>query len=189
MRARDVREAAVGDVLQAARDAGGAVILHVRDVDDLGQALRHQAHHVRARVLFAEEIRLQVGGRIVAAVVDVTIGALGGDDLQALGKMRRVVALVELILETLVEVDLRYRHADTGELADGLGDDLVRGYAVRIAAAIDLDADDVGRHEEPPPGVRRRARAGQRAHAARHHLAHDGVVRLPGRRCRRSCRT
>ena len=50
-----------------------------------------------------------------------------------------------------------------------------------IAAAVDLDADDVCRLEEPAPGIRRRARAGQRAHAARHHLAYDGVVRLAGR--------
>ena len=39
------------------------------------------------------------------------------------------------------------------QLPDGLGDDLVRRDAVRIAAAVDFDADDVGRLEEAPPGV------------------------------------
>ncbi len=82
VRARDVREAAVGDVLQAAGDAGRAVVLHVRDVDDLREPLRHEPHHVRPRVLFAEEIGLEVRGGIVAAVVGVAVGALGGDDLQ-----------------------------------------------------------------------------------------------------------
>ena len=73
---------------------------------------RHEPHHVRARVLFAEEIGLEIGGRIVAAVVGVAVRALGGDDLHALGQVRRVVALVELILEPLVDVDLRQRDAD-----------------------------------------------------------------------------
>ena len=43
MRARDVREAAVGDVLQAAGGPGGAVVLHVRDVDDLRQRAARRA--------------------------------------------------------------------------------------------------------------------------------------------------
>ena len=46
--------------------------------------LRHEPHHVRPRVLFAEESRLEVGLRIVAAVVGVAVGALGRDDLHAL---------------------------------------------------------------------------------------------------------
>ena len=62
------------------------------------------------------------------------------------------------------------------ELTDGLRHDLVRGHAVGIPAAVDLDADDVGRREEPPPGVGGRCRAGQFSHASRHHLADDVVV-------------
>ena len=181
MRARHVGEAAVGDVLQAAGHAGRPVILHVGDVDDLRQPARHQPHDVRPRVLFAEEIRLEVGGRIVAAVVDVPVGALGRDDLDALWQVRRVVALVHLVLKPLVHVDLRHRDADARQLAHDFGHDLVRGDAVRIAAAVDLDADDVRRFEEAPPGVSRRAGARQRAHALRHHLAHDRVVCLAGR--------
>ena len=157
------------------------MILHVRDVDDLRQARGHEPHHVGARVLFAEERRLEVGRGIVAAVVDVPVGAFGRDDLQAGRQVRRVVHLVELILKPLVHVDLRQRHADRHELADGLGHDLVRGHAERIAAAVDLDADDVRRLEETPPRVRRRAGARQRAHPPRHHLAHDLVVGLVGR--------
>jgi hypothetical protein len=61
--------------------------------------LRHEPHHVGPRVVLAEEVRLEVGGRIVAAVVDVPVGALGRHDLHAVGQMRRVVHLVELILK------------------------------------------------------------------------------------------
>src|SRR5436190_1553144 len=78
------------------------------------------------------------------------------------------------------------RHADRVQLADGLGDDLVGGDAVGIPPAVHLDADDVFRHEEAPPGVGRRAGAGQGAHALRHHLAHHIVVRLAGGHVNRS---
>ncbi len=85
VRARDVREAAVGDVLEAAGNAGGAVILHVGDVDDLRQLARDEPHEVRSRVFLAEEIRLDIGRRVVAGVVGVAIGVLCRGDLQAFG--------------------------------------------------------------------------------------------------------
>jgi len=143
VRARDVGEAAVRDVLQAPRDAGRAMILHVRDVDDLCEPLRHEPHHVRARVFFAEKIGFEVRLGIVAAVVGVPVGAFSRDDFKSLGQTRRVIHLGELILKALVQIDLRHRHPDSHELPDCLGDDLVSGHAVRIPPTVDFDADDV----------------------------------------------
>ena len=117
--------------------------------------LRHEPHEVRARVFLAKEIGLDIGRRVVAGVVGVAIGVLCRGDLDALGEARRVVHLVELTLKTLVDEDLRQRHADARQLANSLGDNLVRGDAVRIAAAVHFDADDVGWVEEPAPRVRR----------------------------------
>jgi hypothetical protein len=158
------------------------VILHVGDVDDLRQSARHQPHDVRPCVFFPEEIGFEVGGRIVPAVVDVPVGALGRHTLDALWQMRRVVALVHLVLKPLVHVDLRDRDTDARQLAHDFAHDLVRGDAVRIPAAVDLDPHDVGRFEEPAPRICRRASARQCAHALGHHLAHDCVVCLAGRR-------
>ena len=141
---------------------------------------RHEPHQVRTRVLFPEEVRLQVGRGIVAAVVDVPVGAFGGDDLHALRQVRSVVHLVELILKPLVDEDLRHRHANPRELADGFRHDLVRRDAERMAATVHLDADDVRGLEETAPCVGRHAGAGQGAHAPRHHLAH-GLVAGPAR--------
>ena len=68
-------------------------------------------------------------------------------------QVRRVVALVHLVLKPLVHVDLRHRDADARQLAHDFGDDLVRGDAVRVAAAVDLDPDDVRWFEEAAPRV------------------------------------
>src|SRR5262249_8818781 len=125
----------------------------------------------------------------VAAVVGVLVGVLGRDDLHAGRQMRRVVDLVHLTLKALVDVDVRQRHADANQLPDDVGDDLVGGDAVRIAAAVDLDADHVRWLEEAPPGLCGRARAGQRAHATRHHVAHHLVVGGAGRRVDASVRS
>ncbi len=157
------------------------MILHVGDVDDLRQLARDEPHEVRARVFLAKEIRLDVGRRVVAGVVGVAIGVLCRGDLQAFGEARRVVHFVELTLKTFVDEDLRQRYADARQLPNGLADNLVRGDAVGIPAAVHFDADDVGWVEEPAPRVRRALRAGQRLHARRHHLAHDRVVGGAGR--------
>ena len=66
MGAVHVGEVAVSDVLQAAGDAGGAVLLHVGDVDDLGQLVRDQAYEVGAGIFFAEEVYLNIGPGVIA---------------------------------------------------------------------------------------------------------------------------
>ena len=66
VRARDVVELAVGDVLQAAGHAGRAVVLHVRHVDDLRELLGDHPDQVRARVVLAEEVGLDVDVRVEA---------------------------------------------------------------------------------------------------------------------------
>ena len=158
------------------------MILHVRDVDDLGEPLADQAHHVRPRVVLAEEIGLDEGKRIVAAVVGVAIGAFGGDGVHSLRQVRRVVAFVHLVLKALVDVDVRRRDAQRRELPDDFRHDLVVRDAVGVTAAVHLQADDVGGREEPPPRLVWRRIAGQRAHPARQHLAHDLGVRRARRR-------
>ena len=61
-----VGETAVGDVLEAARDPGRPVVLHVGDVDDLGEAPGDEAHQVGARILLTEEVGLHVGVGVVS---------------------------------------------------------------------------------------------------------------------------
>ena len=56
VRAVHVREMAVGDILQEARDTRGAVLLHVGYVDNLRQRLGDQAHQKRTRVFLAEKL-------------------------------------------------------------------------------------------------------------------------------------
>ena len=71
-----------------------------RDVDDFREPARDQPHHVRPGVLLAEQIGLDVGGRIVAAVVRVRVLPLGGDRLDVGRKVGRVVHVVELLFDT-----------------------------------------------------------------------------------------
>ncbi len=46
VRARDVAEVSVGDVFEAPGDTGGAVVLHIRNVEDHGKSLGDEAHQV-----------------------------------------------------------------------------------------------------------------------------------------------
>ena len=60
MRAIDVVESAVGDVLQTPGHARRAVILHVRHVDNLRELLRDHPQEKRPRVFFPLECSLHV---------------------------------------------------------------------------------------------------------------------------------
>src|SRR5215472_2250680 len=81
MRAGHVAEVSVGNVLEAPGDAGCAVILHIRNVDDLGKAFGDEANQVRARILFAEEIDLDVSARIIVGHLAARV--FGGDNIHA----------------------------------------------------------------------------------------------------------
>jgi hypothetical protein len=61
------------------------MVLHVRDVDDLGQPLRDESHHVGAGVFFAKEIGFEIGFRIVASVISVSVCAFRSNGLHTLG--------------------------------------------------------------------------------------------------------
>src|SRR5262245_780419 len=178
MRARHVREAAVGDVLQTSGDASRAVIFNVRYVDDLGQLLRDQPDHIRPRVVLAEEVRLDVDARVVALIVVPDVRAFGREDVYAFGDARRVINLIELILEPLVDVNLLRLDADLHQVTNGLRDYLARRDDPRAAAGVDLEADHVVRPEKAPPRINRLRFACQRAHPALHHFAHDFAVDL-----------
>ena len=190
MRARHVGEIAVGDILQAAGDARRAVVLHVGHVDDLGEALRDQAHQVGAGVLFAEEVDLHVGGGIVAG--DPAAQRFGGLDVHPGGDVAVVVDRIHLVLEALVDPHLRGLHAHHAEIAHDFRHDFRRGHDARRARAVDLDADHVLRADEARPSVARVAVAGEGAHAARHHFAHrrrDPPFRIPRRSTFPPCTT
>src|SRR5262249_61932530 len=171
MRGRHVRKAAVGDVIQTSGDASRAVIFHVRNVDDLGQLLRDQPDHIRPRVVLAEEVRLDVDARVVALIVIPHVRAFSREDVYAFGDARRVIDLIELILEPLVDVNLLRLDADRRQVANGLSDDLVRRDDPRAAAGVDLDGDRVFWSEKSPPRINRLRVAGHRARPALHHFA------------------
>src|SRR5437899_3729942 len=102
MRARDIREVAVGHVLEAARNPRRGVILHVGDIDDFCKTLAYEPYEIRAGVVLAEEVDLNVGVRIVAE--NRTAWSFDGDDMDAARNLTVIVDALELIQEPLVDV-------------------------------------------------------------------------------------
>src|SRR5690606_34615524 len=79
--ASDIGKRSVGDVLEAARDAGGAVILHVRDVDDLRDVARDRTNDIRSGIFLAKEVDFDIHGGIVGQIR--AAGALGSEVVHA----------------------------------------------------------------------------------------------------------
>ena len=174
VRARDVVERAVGEVLQAAGHARRVVLFHHRQVDDLGHFRRDDLAEIRTRLAFAEAIHLAEDLAIVAAV-RLAVGGpflIEADHAHA-GRHQRVIPVhFQLIRVAVVDDDPRVRHADRVQRADHFAQQRDLRGGLRRARRIDLDADDVGLVEEAGPGVLRARVAGEGEHAARDHLAH-----------------
>ena len=156
---RDVVERAVGQVLQAAGHARRVVLFQAGQVDDLGGFARHDAGQVGPGLALAETIHLAIDLGVVAAAVDVARSLhrpalIEPDDTDACRHLRVIAVDLELIRVPVVDDDVAVRHTGAIQRGDHLAQQGDRGHRGRGARGIDLDRDDVGRHDEARPGVR-----------------------------------
>src|SRR5579872_1492362 len=174
MRAADVGEIPVGDILEAARDTRRLVILDVRHVDDFREAIGYHTDHVRACVFLAEEIDFNIGSWIVAG--DGAARVFDGVDVRAGWNEALIVQLHDLIGKTFVYENVPGRDAGGNQVFSNGSDYFGRRTDARSARAVELDSYDIAGVEEAAPGIAFGFRAGQHPHSARHHLANGGDV-------------
>ena len=88
MRAGHIIKGAIAQVLQAAGDSGCGMILHGRNVDDFGEAVGHDARHIRTVLPLSEERSLAIDVRIVAGIDQSILDTHHADT----GRQQRLIA-------------------------------------------------------------------------------------------------
>ena len=130
----------------------------------LVKRLGHHAEQVRAGIVLAEEVGLDVNIRIEAQP------RVGRFDANPLGDEAFVVRQQDLAAAAFVNDDVGGLHADRNQVVRDLRHHLRHRHRAGRAGAVDLDADEILRVEESRPAVARIFVAGQRGHAAGDHF-------------------
>src|SRR6266516_3372325 len=100
----NIREVPVGDVFQATGYAGRAMLLHRRDIDDLGKFIRNQTDQVGSRIFFTKEIDFDGSEWVITK--DGAARRFRSGDVDALRYVRFKVHDSQLIPEPIVDVDV-----------------------------------------------------------------------------------
>src|ERR1700722_1278319 len=102
MRARHIIEGAVAQILQAAGDSGGRMVLHGGDIDDLGESVSHYPRHIRTILPLAEKSSLAINVRIVAGVGQSVFDAHHADSAR---EQNLVASDIDLVFVAVVHDD------------------------------------------------------------------------------------
>ena len=135
MRARHIVELTVCCVLQAAGDTASAVVLHVRNVDNLCEMLRYHAHQVGSCVVFAKEVGFHKHVRIEAHV------GIRAFDAHAWRQEVGIVDRVHLAGSTFVDHNIRWLHPHSNQVLHDVRHESVMSFGAIVGAQMDVDPE------------------------------------------------
>src|SRR5215469_7259827 len=174
VRACNVVEGAVSQVLERSGDARRRMILHRGHIDDLRDFVRDNTGHVGTGFPLTEEIRITINIRLIANHTACE-PVLDSYDSHFGRQQRLIAANIDLVRVSVIHHDMARGYSNRSDCRDNLPYDLGGRTTSWRTRWIDLDANNVLGFDKFCPGVARGTLSRQFLHRLFEQAMDDGL--------------